>query len=379
MPPKRVAGGRSTSAPAEAGEASRRDARLSPLPEAQQEEEEALGTQGDPDEGVSVRDGADTPAPSILEDLLAEKEALEEQIREKRLREELINLRLEAGGTTPTQYVEVSGTQLPNRKRAASSQEAPASLKQLKLATPPTFDGKSIRGLQNYDVGWKAHFKAMPRVASDAYAGRIAHAATYLTGIAIQAWVREDKEYDTWEDYIKFLRSTVADPATRKSEALLSLAAKKQGPSQSVRDLLAEIEQLEEDIPKMSEDERKAWVLLNALSPALRAEVIRENKEITSREQVLASAQRHEEITKSRVKAESFRPPLATTTTTRRWTPATSSRVAANPPKPNPNERRREPFGGECYNCGKKGHRKQDCRSAKKRSPSPKGMEKSKN
>jgi hypothetical protein len=81
-----------------------------------------------------------------------------------------------------------------------------------------------------------------------------------------------------------FLRGVIADPATRKSEALLALASKAQKEGQTVRELLAEIENLEQDIPPMTEDERRAWVLLNALRPALRAEVIRENKDVTSRE-----------------------------------------------------------------------------------------------
>jgi hypothetical protein len=52
------------------------------------------------------------------------------------------------------------------------------------------------------------------------------------------------------------------------------------------------VKELEEDWPTLTFKEDKAWRLLNSLRPELRREVLRENKVITSREQVVASAQR---------------------------------------------------------------------------------------
>jgi hypothetical protein len=42
--------------------------------------------------------------------------------------------------------------------------------------------------------------------------------------------------------------------------------------------------------------EQRAWVLLNGLRPVIRTGVLRENKTITSRVQVLAIARRQEEL-----------------------------------------------------------------------------------
>ncbi len=50
----------------------------------------------------------------------------------------------------------------------------------------------------------------------------------------------------------------MSDPKVRKSEALARLTTIKQKDSQSVRDLLSEIEILENDIPPMIEKEREA-------------------------------------------------------------------------------------------------------------------------
>jgi hypothetical protein len=65
-----------------------------------------------------------------------------------------------------------------------------------------------------------------------------------------------------------------------------------------VREFTSYIEGLERDIPDWTERERKAWFLLNSLYPNLRKEVIKENKVITSREQVIAAAQRYKELAK---------------------------------------------------------------------------------
>lgn len=145
----------------------------------------------------------------------------------------------------------------------------------------------------------------MPELAGEDYSSRIVIAATYLKGIAAEAWGRNKVTFTKWEDYIRLLRGVLSDPETRKSNALLRLTTKAQKDTQTVRDLLAQIKNLEQDIPPMEEEERRAWILLNALRPALRAEVIREHKEITSRDQVLASAQRYEEVSKQQARAES--------------------------------------------------------------------------
>jgi hypothetical protein len=289
------------------------------------------------------------------------------QVKQKRIEKEIVMLQQELAGDTPGEYVSIAGTSLPHRKRAASSNVEPILPKQIKLGDPPSFSGKSVKELQTYDVGWNIQFKAMPMVASDAYVQRIATAATYLRGIAAEAWARNATTFTRWSDYMTFLRGVLSDPATRKSEALLSLASKAQKESQTVRELLAEIENLEQDIPPMTEDERRAWVLLNALRPALRAEVIRENKEITSREQVLASAQRHEEVTRQQTKAETPKQ-YSKSTPMRPASDSWSRRSSASREHKEKFERKETTptttrWRGSCFNCGKSGHKSADCRA----------------
>jgi hypothetical protein len=299
-----------------------------------------------------------------------EKHALlSEEIRKKRIDEEIVMMQQELAGEAPATYVAVAGTNLPHPGRTTNSGSGPAFLKQIKLGTPPSFSGKSVKELQTYEVGWKSQFKAMQEVASDEYAHRIATAATYLRGIALEAWARNNTTFDRWDDYMTFLRGIVADPATRKSEALLALASKSQKESQTPRELLAEIENLEQDIPLMTEDERRAWVLLNALRPALRAEVIRENKEITSREQVLASAQRHWEVTMNQTRAESRKPfrrasPMRPTSESySRHSSSSTHKSRQHQPERHEPRPARPSWSTGCFNCGKPGHKANDCRS----------------
>jgi hypothetical protein len=87
----------------------------------------------------------------------------------------------------------------------------------------------------------------------------------------------------TWDDFTIYLKNLIADPANALTYASLRLKEARQKRGQSVRDLVEYIEQLKRDIPEQSKQQREAWHLLNNLHPEIRREVIRENKEITSR------------------------------------------------------------------------------------------------
>ena len=93
-------------------------------------------------------------------------------------------------------------------------------------------------------------------------------------------------------------KSLVADPANRMADASLRLKNLVQSENQSVRDIATIVEELEEDLLTLSPGEECAWRILNALRPEIRREVLRENRTITSREQVIVATQRQEELLK---------------------------------------------------------------------------------
>jgi hypothetical protein len=65
-----------------------------------------------------------------------------------------------------------------------------------------------------------------------------------------------------------------------------------------IRDLVNYIEELEQDLPPFSIEEERAWRLLNSFKSEFRREILHENRVIASREQIIASAQRQEELVK---------------------------------------------------------------------------------
>ena len=127
---------------------------------------------------------------------------------------------------------------------------------------------------------------------------RIELAATHLRGNALSIWVSKEAKPETWDVFLTWAKSLVADPANRMADASLRLKNLVQRENQSVRDIATTVEELEEDLLALSPGEERAWRMLNALRPEIRREVLRENRTITSREQVIVAAQRQEELLK---------------------------------------------------------------------------------
>jgi hypothetical protein len=130
-------------------------------------------------------------------------------VREDKLAE-LQTLRKRLAGETSTSN--------SDERSVLSLNERPR--KRLRAKTPPTFTGKSLRELHEYDAAWKIFLEASDEESEPE---QIRLAATFLRDIAQGAWSRSIARPATWEGYIKFLRSTVADPANRMAIASLRL------------------------------------------------------------------------------------------------------------------------------------------------------------
>lgn len=238
--------------------------------------------------------------PDLDAELEQERAELMEAVRRRRKIQEIEALRQELDGEDPSVDVQIEGVSLPFRKRRRNSSDPEetrerAFIRSLKMSDCPTFHGKTQRELQNFNIGWKNIFRGREDVDPQLWTERINMVGQRLRGDAAVAWNRNDEKYTSWAQFISWLRTTLADPAVRMAEALQTLYRFNQGEHQKVRELLIEIERLEEDIPEMTEEVRKAWILLLAVKPEIRTSVLSEHKEITSRDQVLASASRHEQ------------------------------------------------------------------------------------
>jgi hypothetical protein len=90
---------------------------------------------------------------------------------------------------------------------------------------------------------------------------------------------------------------------------------------------------------------------------------MRENKEITSREQVIAAAQRQEELAEQQSKKDTKPETKA------KDTPASSKRSAGSKRGSHTSTPSSKGKSGEdpvCYNCGKPGHKKNECKAPPK-------------
>jgi hypothetical protein len=332
-----------------------------------EEEEERVSGPQQP----AQNEGFDTPN---TED--EEYELLRQQVARMRRAREMQSMRDELAGLAPTSYVSIDGTDLPSRgrKRAASEETAEERfLRSIKLDNAPKFSGKDLKDLQRFDTGWKNIWRGRSTASADHWDARTRLAGQRLTGDAAFHWSRHEEVCTSWESFIDFLRGTVVDPEVQLAENLQILARKEQGPDQKVNTLYQEALELLDTIPERTHEEWKAWTFLLMLRPLIRSRLLREKHEVRNISSVLASALRHEQAIQ-----------LEERSTPRNPRPTGSSYAPSGASQKRPRYERREEKQSsdiqsttekktvtidtrpECFNCGKRGHKRAECRSAPK-------------
>jgi hypothetical protein len=324
-----------------------------------------------------------------VKELIQRRARLAPLLRKQRLAAEVRAMEEEVAGEQPSYYVEVAGTSLPTRKRHRSNSptaDRDELLKIIRITKPKSFSSQSMKQLHSFNSSWETTFESIPYDIVADWAFRIRTAANYLEGRAMDEWRRDRRDNIPipvdWQTFITWCKDTIEDADVRKGEALDKLAGLKQTAQQSVRDLVHTMELLEEEIGSITEDERKGWALFHALTPRLRDAVRRDLKTITSRAQVLASAQRLESTVLREKPADRTQSARHTSSprehtrtlphrggrSTARETLTRSERSSPSPSKkprgPSP-ARDQGSFRGRCYNCHQDGHIREDCPNPK--------------
>lgn len=267
------------------------------------------GVQGDNPGPVSIEVRSEPSASHHNDDADTESDVDEEELQrlralhEKRQKKaEIIALRARIAGKEPGESTIQAEAPIP--KRPISNDYSPESNKHLRPAAPETYSGREgIKGLHSFLTVLELYFDAVS-FAPEAQELRVRHAAAYLRGEAAKAYLREKQRITTWEEFTTFLKGTIKDPASRLAAATSRLHGMRQRGDQTARQLLHEIESVEQDIPlEMTLEARQAWHFLNSLNLSLRNAVMTDIKEVVSRDQILAAAQRQEDLRHDRQEA----------------------------------------------------------------------------
>ena len=222
------------------------------------------------------------PAPESSESIDERYERLQLEVRSQRRLAEIEEMEREL-------RTGVSPARSTGNTPAPAPAPAPSSTAARRAQAPPIFKGTSLKELRDFQQGCEVFFDA---IDEHEIRRRIATAASYLRDLPLQEWSRRTSIPTTWEAFTRFLRNTIADPENRMGTASLRLKRAEQKEGQSARQFASYIEELEEDILEMSKEEQRAWTLLNGLRAPIRSGVLRENRTVTSRAQILAAAQR---------------------------------------------------------------------------------------
>jgi Zinc knuckle len=306
-------------------------------------------------------------------------------VMRKRKERELMQLRKELRGDAVADLRVADETPAPEergskRRRSSESDDARQTKRQVRPAEPLYYNGKSIKELEEFLIFWVIQWEAQP---GEPEATRVRTAARYLRGTPMKLWgqrIQSDAApIKTWEEFKQWLRDSLKAPNQRILESTLALKEMRQRENQTCKDVYVYMCELENNIPTMNDDRRRAWALVNALRPELRSRVVRDLQAIDNVDEVLACAGRNESTLTERNPSRGARDTHRTEPKSDDLLPIRRridrgrgsyprSRFLGSRGGSTQASRERDipPISRTaCWNCGKEGHRSNECPEAK--------------
>lgn len=227
------------------------------------------------------------------EDLNAELELQERQNRIHLARQQLS---ITATGTvraTPSiAPPESEATTAPSLHDASSRSSG-----SIRLATPETYYGKSLKEHTNFMWQCDVNFRRDPRQFSDD-ASKVLYAMQYLRAEPRDRWRAQEatfgRDQATWQEFSDFLLDLIQNPVNRLLTQAQRYSDARQKPNQSVHSYVTYVENLEDELEPYSEDQRRLH-LLTTLRPELRTAITSHQNIPESRAGLIALAARLEE------------------------------------------------------------------------------------
>lgn len=263
------------------------------------------------------------------------------------------------------------------RRRSSGSDESRRTRKFVRPAEPLYYHGKNLKELEEFLTFWMIHWRADPGESDE---NRVNLATRYLRGTPMKLWgQRLQSEMDPiqkWDDFKQWLRDSLKAPNQRTLESTLAIKEMRQREGQTCKDLYIYMCELENNIPTMTDDQRRAWSLINALRPDLRSRVVRDLQTIDSVEAVIACAGRNESTATEKPMSKGVRVTTAPSSESKggstlpirrrfdskqRFKPGDKGSGLKGSNSQATRERAPTVRPRGCWACGEEGHKSSDC------------------
>ena len=262
--------------------------------------------------------------------------------------------------------------------------------KLFKTADPKTYTGTNQKDYEQFVRECLRTFNQKP-ITYEKNTTKVLYGENYIGGTPADDWHREKPTLDesslTWKYFVDFLQEKLKPKHLRLLDLGGQLKKLKQRPGQIVKEFVSYLDTLKEQLPEIPSESQRHSNLLHSLYDYLQRAIIRANFQGTTRLALIEAARVAERVEpkpdfvrnatrpyhRSTNEESPQRAPSHKRTVT--YNKASSSKTSetseaspaqaavTSPSRKRPREDTTDSPKITCWNCGKKGHKKSDCRA----------------
>ena len=327
--------------------------------------------------------GTTNPPLSSMDDMQRELDEINAQRRRVQLTTSLEKARADRDAGFPAEL-------LPTTLTIRPKEIDPLSLeKSFKTADLKTYTGTKQKDYKQLIRECLRTFNQKP-ITSEKNITKVLYKENCIGGTPADDWHREkptlEKSSLAWKYFVDFLQEKLKSKHLRLLDLGGQLKKFKQRPGQTV-ELVSYLDILEDQLPEIPSESQRHNNLLNSLHYYLQRATIRANSQGTTRLALIEAARVAERVepkpdfvrnaTRPHYRSTNEERPQrapshqrtvtynkASSSKTSETSKASTAQAAVNSPsRKRPREDTTDPPKITCWNCGKKGHKKSDCRA----------------